>query len=767
MLSEIGAYRADFQPWKSPHGRLFTTRFALDIETTLIVGHDPPDYVLAAATDGNRGVFLTPDAVADFLLAHWGDEVILHNASFDLAVLDRLFQDRGVDLDVYRLVDERRLWDTMILHKLHGLATAGHTHQGKDRSTLERCASLHLGVELPKDLRDADGHPVRTSWGRWHGRPPQEIPPVYLDYLGRDVLATFGVFTALHEPLYRALDDAHEAFGHAGHDWLDRMTARYGVQTHDLQVMGAVALDHVERAGIGLDLANRDEIVAQVQRLCDDLREELRRLGYLAGEEGCDKALQALIRRTLAERPGIEIPRTATGKFSTAGEDLDELAEVSEFFARYKEHKQVSALLKNYLRKMDAARLHPHYDLLKNTGRTSASSPNIQNIPRQRKKKRPDKRDAFDLRRCFAPAAGKVFYVADYSSIELRTLAQTVLTQFGLGSVMARKLNEGVDLHRFVAARMKVTGRGDAPAILADGQRYAEFMASLSDQDRGAAKPANFGLPAGMGEKRLKDYARVQYEQPYTEEDAAEWKRAWLASFPEMVEFLKDRVDAGLLLARELGLTPQDFAEATGRPNHGLPDEPDRPAGWLGLMAFKVLRVPRPETTWGREYTPEELDYFWRRLQPLAGRLDARLREDLVHRRAAPALCLAVKRLVNRAGVFTITGRLRARASYSAQRNTTFQGAASDGAKLALYRLWRAGFRVVAFIHDEVVVEVDAGADLAAVKRQIDGILIDAMREICPDVTIEVEGSFRRRWGKNKQDEIPVPAGHESVAQPA
>jgi hypothetical protein len=322
---------------------------------------------------------------------------------------------------------------------------------------------------------------------------------------------------------------------------------------------------------------------------------------------------------------------------------------------------------------------------------------------------------------------------------------------------MARQLNAGVDLHRFVAARLRLTGRGDAAAVLADPGRYAAFMRSLSEEDRGAAKPANFGLPAGMGVRCLRDYARAQYEQPYTEEDAAGWRQAWLASFPEMEAFLADRVDAGRLLARELGLTPAGYAAATGRPNRGDPDEEGLPAAWLGHMAFKVLREPAPVTGGGRGYTPEEVDYFWTRLQALADRLEQRSAGDLRDRRPGYRLYFEVKRRVNRAGVVTLTGRLRARATYSAQRNTLFQGPASDGAKLALYRLWRAGFKVVAFIHDEVVIEVDAGADLAAAKRQIDGILVGAMAEICPDIRIEVEGSFRRRWGKNREDEIPLP----------
>src|SRR5262249_32075412 len=136
----------------------------------------------------------------------------------------------------------------------------------------------------------------------------------------------------------------------------------------------------------------------------------------------------------------------------------------------------------------------------------------------------------------------------------------------------------------------------------------------------------------------------------------------------------------------------------------------------------------------------------------------------LTLRQPSPALAFAVRKLVNRAGVFTITGRLRANASYSARRNTVFQGAAADGAKLALYRLWRAGFQVGAFIHAEVVIEVDADADLAAVKKQIDAILVGAMKEVCPDLVIEVKGSFRRRWGKDEADEVQLP---EPQPQPA
>ena len=81
-------------------------------------------------------------------------------------------------------------------------------------------------------------------------------------------------------------------------------------------------------------------------------------------------------------------------------------------------------------------------------------------------------------------------------------------------------------------------------------------------------------------------------------------------------------------------------------------------------------------------------------------------------------LWYAARGLVGRRGVFTLTGRLGAAAAYCARHNTVFQGLAADGAKLALWQLYRAGYRIVNFVHDEIVVEVAAGpqAQLLAVR---------------------------------------------------
>ena len=106
-------------------------------------------------------------------------------------------------------------------------------------------------------------------------------------------------------------------------------------------------------------------------------------------------------------------------------------------------------------------------------------------------------------------------------------------------------------------------------------------------------------------------------------------------------------------------------------------------------------------------------------------------------------------RTVGRGSVFTLTGRLRANASYCARHNTIFQGLAADGAKLGVWCLWRAGFRIVNFIHDEVLVEVPAGSNLAHQAEIVRYLMVKGMREVVPDILVDVEYAVSERWFKN------------------
>jgi DNA polymerase I-like protein with 3'-5' exonuclease and polymerase domains len=95
--------------------------------------------------------------------------------------------------------------------------------------------------------------------------------------------------------------------------------------------------------------------------------------------------------------------------------------------------------------------------------------------------------------------------------------------------------------------------------------------------------------------------------------------------------------------------------------------------------------------------------------------------------------------------VYTLTGRARANTSYCAVANTPFQGLGSDMAKLALYNLDKNGFKVVNFIHDEVIIEAPKRINRY---KEACNIMVEAGSIIAPDMLIEVEGGKSDRWKK-------------------
>src|SRR5262249_19582629 len=62
MLVQAGKYSCDFTPWRPAWGKVFSPEkpFAFDVETPKIVGHEIPEHVMGAASDGEIGVFVTP-----------------------------------------------------------------------------------------------------------------------------------------------------------------------------------------------------------------------------------------------------------------------------------------------------------------------------------------------------------------------------------------------------------------------------------------------------------------------------------------------------------------------------------------------------------------------------------------------------------------------------------------------------------------------------------------------------------------------------------
>ena len=752
MNVDFGKDRFEFRPWRPAMGGVFTKTFAFDCETTLIDDVRPwlaPAYVIGAAFDSKQGYFVRRADVAGFFAAHDNVSVAFHYAAFDLAVIDKL----APQIAIYGKVDKHQVWDTQLLHRLYVLGTSGHTAGGKGESDLEHCAERYLKVRLPKDVTDSRGNLVRLSYGRWLTTPPQEIEPIYLEYLAKDAIATRLVYRALRKRLKVLLADSRRVWGFVSPEWLDEQIRSWGPQTHHIQLGASIVLKEITANGLHLDLARKDDLAEGLKAKLAQFKKSLRRFGHLPDGKGANKSLQSVLRRAEQRCRGVRFPRTGTGLYATSHDALQDLVDTVPFVRVLLEYRETDKLLGSFVTKMGQRVLHPSFNVLVRSGRTSSFGEiNAQNLPK-------DKR----VRSCFVPSHGNVFIDCDYKTIELATLAQACVGQFGLKSKMAEAINAGKDLHTMVAARVK-----------------NKTEAEVTKDERTKAKPINFGKPGGMGDVTMKVYAKVSYGIRLSEVEVKALSDGWFDLFPEMRKFLWDDINIPLELAKLLDLTLASHFEHTDDARFARHPEnagrEHRANSVLGAMCLKALKTDSPQTDAGKPYSAADLDYFWSRLESKVSSFAPSFHDDIVQRRPSVRLQREVMSRVGSAGCFTFSGRLRAKATYSARHNTVFQGLAADGAKLALWLLWRAGYRIVNFIHDQVLIEVPRGSDLNQHAERIRELMVQGMRLVVPNVKVDVSFAAADRWYKDAEAVYdatgkrllvykPKPARHKRLAR--
>lgn len=713
-------FENNYEFWTPKHGRVFNNEYAFDAETELIDEELPdriPRFVIAGVCDGEHAYLLTRDNLAEFFRQHPDKTIVMHNAKFDLAVIN---QEIAGEFDIYSLVDRGHVRDTMILNRLLHLGTNGNS--SIHGSSLADCCQTYLSLKLSKDDTDDSGQTVRTNFGQWID-DPKALPEEYIAYLLGDINMTYQLYRRLQNIYIKLWNQILQdrPFGFVDKQHLKEAWTKYGPLTHHIQLMASIVLDAVMRNGLKVDTGRLNEFR---QSLLDEQKKilgELLNHGYKPGK-GSDSTLQRILRQIEADTD-IRFPRTETGKISTARETLEPYEQGIPFIGLYLRSRSIEKLLSSFLEKMRKGTLHPTFDYLKNTGRTSAFGDiSSQNLPRDER-----------IRNLFIPSDGHVFVDADYSAIEMASLAQGVLSQLGGKSAMADAINAGADLHRLVAAKM-----ADKPESEVD-----KF-------ERQKAKAVNFGLPGGMGIATLREYARQNYGVELSERETQALRDTWFRTFPEMEKFLnsskRENGNLGETLFDLLRLNESAYCGATGKRLYG-----DSPRSILGWMARKVFMENNPCTKKGIPYTREEIEYFWTRVDEIALRLSTKLQQDVASRKPSPELVAAICRLTKNEYVLTATGRLRANVTFCSQHNTIFQGLAADGAKLAMWKLWRAGYRIVNFIHDEFLVEVPESSDYTEVAESIKRLMIEGMQEVTPDIKIGVEYAVTRRWSKGAE----------------
>lgn len=698
---------------------------AIDTETCLIEGRDRvPELVLMSVSDGRRHVVVPADQVASFLRMHRDATWVMFNAAFDFWVLHEHLQRSGTPdvIDVlWERVESGNLWDPMLLAKLLSIAQTGKLpNRGGD---LESLCRRYTEVELDKES-DAG---YRMNYHTLQGKPLQEVEdPGWFVYAAKDAYATIALYAALVDEVMPLYPDALPPLG---------------LLTEQVQVMGAIALAAVSRRGLCVDGAGAAELMGKLDakrsKIINDFDEELAKGAtahlevFKRDSEGrllwtskgkpqqSTSQLQQMLLIELdrfKEASGSEMALPLSGKgqgISTRAQDWEPLRCSSRLIHLWLELNETSKLMQ-LVPDPGVDHVYPRYNPLVATGRTSCSKPNIQQVPR-----------SGGVRELFVPAPGHVFIGADYSCLELRTLAHVCRKRFG-ESRLAEIFEQGIDPHEYTAQLM---------LSLND-----QAMAKLKQEDpstfkaeRQKAKAINFGVPGGMGAASLRDYAAKTFGVEMSLEDAEHLRFRLIDDvYPEIGLYLQE--DAMEVIAANLQCTANTLWHRFGMIY-------DR-QGWL---PSNLLRIARGEVlkASGEPYKEYWLDKVWGGLTDCNNNPD--LVADLCRRVGSPQL---ERRLSGRT-VVTDTGRFRSGCTYCQARNTPFQGLAADGAKLALYRLVRSGWRVVAFIHDEVIVEVPVSEDVEAKGKELREVMVNAMAEVVTEVPVEVsEPAVMDRWVK-------------------
>ena len=203
--------------------------------------------------------------------------------------------------------------------------------------------------------------------------------------------------------------------------------------------------------------------------------------------------------------------KTKTGQFVTSEEVLQQLRNKHEIVDYILQHRGLKKLLGTYVEALPklinqhTGHIHTSFNqTITSTGRLSSSDPNLQNIPVRGE-------DGKEIRKCFIPEEGQLFFSADYSQIELRVMAH--LSQ---DKNMQEAFKSGHDIHTATAARI-----------------YHEDIDAVTRDQRNKAKRANFGIIYGITVFGLSERLEI------SRDEAKKLIEGYFATFPEVRQYME------------------------------------------------------------------------------------------------------------------------------------------------------------------------------------------------------------------------------------
>lgn len=408
------------------------------------------------------------------------------NVKYDLEVL----ANYGIEL-------KGEMFDTMIAHYLL---------QPELRHNMDYMAEVYLNYQTIHidELIGPRGKNQKSM---------RDVPPADVcEYASEDADITLQLYNALEPKLKES--DLYPLF-------------------RDIEMPLVRVLAEMEMNGVLIDTnALKETSVAFTERML-----ELERKIYEEAGEEFNISSPRQVGDILFEKLKIveKAKKTKTGQYVTSEEVLQQLKNKAPIVSNILAYRGLKKLLGTYVDALPklinprTGHIHTSFNqTVTATGRLSSSDPNLQNIPVRGE-------DGKDIRRCFIPEPGCLFFSADYSQIELRVMAHLSNDQN-----MIEAFREGHDIHTATAAKI-----------------YKESLDSVTRDQRTKAKRANFGIIYGITMFGLAQNLDIERSE------AKQLIDGYFATYPQVLEYMEQSKE----MARKNG-----YAETFLHRRRYLPD---------------------------------------------------------------------------------------------------------------------------------------------------------------------------------------------------
>ena len=409
--------------------------------------------------------------------------------------------------------------------------------------TLQSCMWRFLKKKILKDAR-------RENYGQFLGKA-REMPWPYAEYALLDAVFPLELYDVL-------IADPSSEFNRSVASVLEETRAikslpYFGEHTHNIQYAGAYALANITNNGFPVNATKVGEFSSQKRREALKHIQTVADAGFAQiGEDSSGDSIEVdrlfeHIQKTLPNAPRNR-QRGAWleyyGLRPKPWEVLEDLYKMEDELVRdyflYRFLQKESTDINNYMPKFEG-RLNPKFWFLLATGRTSSSKPNVQQV-----------KAAGEFRALFETPPGNRLITIDYGQIEMATWAQVCISRYGF-SQLGELMNMGVDPHIYTGMYFFAADRADEWVPMVVSGKYSkgalmEALATLLDvplkdikNARNRAKPINFGLPGGLGWRKLQETALKSYNVVFTEEESKAAIERHKQIYPEYGVWMKEQ----------------------------------------------------------------------------------------------------------------------------------------------------------------------------------------------------------------------------------